>query len=70
MRIGQARSKSRRKRRALAGEYPKLCVWGSAHAVETGHLLTRSGYRIANWFRAATHSLTQRPAFSKLRIAK
>ncbi len=29
-------------------EYPKLCVWGLAHAVETGHLLNRSGYRIAN----------------------
>jgi hypothetical protein len=26
----------------------KLCVWGLAHAVETGHLLNRSGYRIAN----------------------
>ncbi|MDQ7070015.1 MAG: hypothetical protein Q9M48_04620 [Rhodobacterales bacterium] len=30
------------------GEYPKLCVWGLAHAVFTGHLLNRSGYRIAN----------------------
>ncbi|MDQ7069132.1 MAG: hypothetical protein Q9M48_00005 [Rhodobacterales bacterium] len=29
-------------------EYPKLCVWGLAHAVFTGHLLNRSGYRIAN----------------------
>jgi RHS repeat-associated protein len=24
-------------------EYPKLCVWGSAHAVETDHRLNRSG---------------------------
>jgi len=32
----------------VGGEYPKLCVWRSAHAVETGHLLNRSGYRIAN----------------------
>ncbi len=54
----------------LIGEYPKLCVWGLAHAVETGHLLNRSGYRIANWFRAATHSLTHLPAFSKLRMAR
>ena len=29
-------------------EYAKLCVWGSAHARFTGHLLNRSGYRIAN----------------------
>ncbi len=52
------------------GEYQKLCVWRLVHAVETGHLLNRSGYRIANWFLAATHSLTQRPAFSKFRMAK
>ena len=51
-------------------EYPKLCVLVLAHAVKTGHLLNRSGYRIANWFRAATHSLTQRPFFSKLRMAR
>jgi len=25
----------------IAWEYPKLCVWGLAHAVETGHLLNR-----------------------------
>ena len=25
------------------GEYLKLCVWRSAHAVKTGHLLNRSG---------------------------
>ncbi|MFT6224778.1 MAG: putative transposase [Paracoccaceae bacterium] len=24
-------------------EYPKLCVWGSAHVVEPGHRLNRSG---------------------------
>ena len=51
-------------------ECPKLCVWGLAHSVFTGHRLNRSGYRIANWFRAATHSLTHRPVFSNLRIAK
>jgi len=51
-------------------EYPKLCVWGLAHAVETGHLLNRSGYRIANWFLAATHSLTHLPVFSNLRMAR
>jgi hypothetical protein len=38
--------------------------------METGHMLNRSGYRIANWFRAVTHSLTALPVFSKLRIAK
>ena len=26
-----------------SGEYLKLCVWRSAHAVKTGHLLNRSG---------------------------
>ena len=31
-----------------AWEYPRLCVWGLAHAVKTDHLLNRSGYRIAN----------------------
>ncbi len=59
--------------RAMAlefGECLKLCVWGLAHAVETGHLLNRSGYRIANWFRAATHSLTHLPLLSKLRMAR
>ena len=56
--------------KTLGREYPKLCVWVLAHAVKTGHLLNRSGYRIANWFRAATHSLTQRPFFSKLRMAR
>jgi len=25
------------------GEYPRVCVWGLAHAVKTGHLLNRSG---------------------------
>ena len=30
-------------RRESDREYPKLCVWRSAHAVETGHLLNRSG---------------------------
>ncbi len=57
-------------RHASYGECPKLCVWGLAHAVKTGHLLNRSGYRIANRFRAATHSLTHRPDFSKLRMAR
>merc|ERR1712218_139577 len=32
--------------------------------------IRNSGYRIANWFRAATHSLTALPVFSKLRIAR
>ena len=27
----------------LVWEYLKLCVWRSAHAVKTGHLLNRSG---------------------------
>jgi hypothetical protein len=52
------------------GEYPKLCVWSLVHAGFTGHLLNRSGYKIANWFRAATHPLTHLPVFSNLRIAR
>ena len=27
----------------IRGEYLKLCVWRSGHAVKTGHLLNRSG---------------------------
>jgi len=72
-RTGRPRLTHREKRELWhrwKGEYPKLCVWVLAHAVKTGHLLNRSGYRIANWFRAATHSLTQRPFFSKLRMAR
>ena len=44
-------------------EYPKFCVWISAHAVETGLLVNCSGETIANSFLAAIHSLTVLPAF-------
>jgi hypothetical protein len=57
-------------RRLNRREYPKLCVWSLVHASFTGHLLNRSGYRIANWLRAATHPLTHLPVFSNLRIAR
>ena len=33
----------RERQRLVKGEYLKLCVWRSAHAVKTGHLLNRSG---------------------------
>jgi len=57
-------------RQEQARECHELCVWRAAHAVSAGHLLNRSGYKIANWLRAATHSLTHLPVFSNLRIAR
>ena len=39
--LGFCRRGGRQQREA--GEYLKLCVWRSAHAVKTGHLLNRSG---------------------------
>jgi transposase InsO family protein len=52
-------------------ECPELCVSGSAHAgFRYGHALKRSSNMIANWFRAANHSRTFLPCFSKLRMAR
>jgi transposase InsO family protein len=54
-----------------ARECHELCVSGPAHAgFRYGHALNRSSNIIANWLRAANHSRTLRPPFSKLRIAR
>ncbi len=53
------------------GECHELCVSGLAHAgFRYGHALKRSSNMIANWLRAANHSRTFLPPFSKLRIAR
>ena len=53
------------------GECHELCVSGLAHAgFRYGHALKRSSNMIAKWLRAANHSRTFRPPFSKLRIAR
>ena len=52
-------------------ECPELCVSGPAHAgFRYGHALKRSSNMIANWLRAANHSRTFLPSFSKLRMAR
>ena len=54
-----------------AGECHELCVSGPAHAgFRYGHALKRSSNMIANWLRAANHSRTFLPSFSKLRMAR
>ena len=56
---------------ALVRECHALCVSGLAHAgFRYGYALKRCSNRIANWLRAANHSLTFRPPFSKLRMAR
>lgn len=58
---------------AAAGwrEYPEFCVSCLAHAgFRYGHALKRSSNMIANWLRAANHSLTFLPPFSKFLIAR
>jgi hypothetical protein len=53
------------------GECHELCVSGLAHAgFRYRYALKRSSNMIANWFRAANHSRTFLPPFSKLRIAR
>jgi putative transposase len=55
----------------FAWECHELCVSGLAHAgFRYGHALKRSSNMVANWFRAANHSLTFLPPFSKFRIAR
>ena len=57
--------------RGPAWECHEVCVSGPAHAVfRYGHALKRSSNIIANWLRAANHSRTFLPSFSKLRMAK
>jgi len=54
-----------------ARECHELCVSGLAHAgFRYGHALKRSSNMIANWLRAANHSRTFLPPFSKLRMAR
>ncbi len=56
---------------AHARECHELCVSGPAHAVfRYGHALKRSSNMLANWLRAANHSRTFLPSFSKLRMAR
>ena len=53
------------------GECHELCVWHLAHAgFSHGHALKRSANMISNWLRAANHSRTFLPPFSKLRMAR
>jgi len=55
----------------LAGrECHELCVSDLAHAVSDTQAAKRSPNIMANWLRAANHSLTFRPSFSKLRMAR
>ncbi|MFV1874753.1 Arm DNA-binding domain-containing protein [Nioella sp.] len=55
---------------ADARECPELCVSGPVHAVSDTQASKRSPNIMANWLRAANHSLTFRPSFSKLRMAR
>ncbi len=51
-------------------ECHELCVSALSHAVfRYGHALKRSSHMISNWLRAANHSGTFLPPFSKFRIA-
>ena len=52
------------------GECPELCVSGPVHAVSDTQASKRSPNIMANWLRAANHSRTFRPSFSKLRMAR
>ena len=55
----------------LIWECHELCVWLPAHAgVSRGHAWKRSANMISNWLRAANHSRTFLPPFSKLRMAR
>ena len=55
---------------AERGECPELCVSGAVHAVSDTQASKRSPNIMANWLRAANHSRTFRPSFSKLRMAR
>lgn len=55
---------------AFNRECPELCVSGPVHAVSDTQASKRSANIMANWLRAANHSLTFLPSFSKLRIAR
>ena len=49
---------------------PEFCVSVPFHAVSDTQAAKRSPNIMANWLRAANHSRTLRPSFSKLRIAR
>ncbi|PYD74309.1 hypothetical protein CFR71_15830, partial [Novacetimonas pomaceti] len=51
-------------------ECPEVCVSGLAHGFSDTQAAKRSPNIMANWLRAANHSRTFRPSFSKLRIAR
>ena len=51
-------------------ECPELCVSDRLHAVSDTQASKRSPNIMANWLRAANHSRTFRPSFSKLRMAR
>ena len=55
---------------AVIGKCPELCVSGPVHAVSDTQASKRSPNIMANWLRAANHSRTFRPSFSKLRMAR
>ena len=55
---------------ANAGECPEVCVSDLAHGCSATQAAKRSPNIMANWLRAANHSRTFRPSFSKLRIAR
>ncbi|MDO5703809.1 MAG: ATP-binding protein [Paracoccus sp. (in: a-proteobacteria)] len=59
-----------RRERLRDGECPELCVSGPIHAVSDTQASKRSPNIMANWLRAANHSRTFRPSFSKLRMAR
>lgn len=62
--VGNGQTRSKR-------ECHELCVSGLAHAgFRYSYALKRSSNMIAKWLRAANHSRTFRPPFSKLRIAR
>ena len=52
-------------------ECPEFCVCVPVHGgFKYSHALKRSSNIIANWLRAANHSRTFLPPFSKLRMAR
>lgn len=51
-------------------ECPEVCVSVLAHGFSDTQAAKRPSNIMANWLRAANHSRTLRPSFSKLRIAR
>ena len=59
-----------KRRNRIERECPDLCVSRPVHAVSDTQASKRSPNIMANWLRAANHSRTFRPSFSKLRMAR